>query len=65
MSSGHSQEVKNKKNYMPLFITTKSGCRGGRLREVPPIGTGKNVVFWIDGRLWEGVAYERWSHMEA
>ena len=27
--------------------------------------TGKNLVFWIDGRLWEGVAYKRWSHMEA
>ena len=26
--------------------------------------TGKNVVFQIGGRLWEVVAYERWSHME-
>ena len=26
--------------------------------------TGKNMVFWIGGRLWEVVAYERWLHME-
>ena len=23
----------------------------------------KKLVFWIGGRLWELVAYERWSHM--
>ena len=26
--------------------------------------TGEVLVFWISGRLWEVVAYERWSHME-
>ena len=26
--------------------------------------TGKILVVWIGGRLWEVVAYERWSHME-
>ena len=26
--------------------------------------TGKILVFWIGGRLWEVVAYKRWSHME-
>ena len=26
--------------------------------------TGKVLVFWIGGHLWEVVAYERWSHME-
>ena len=26
--------------------------------------TGKILVFWIGGRLWEVVAYERWSHMD-
>ena len=26
--------------------------------------TGKILVFWIGGRLWEVVADERWSHME-
>ena len=26
--------------------------------------TGKVLVFWIGGRLWEVIAYERWSHME-
>ena len=24
----------------------------------------KILVFWIGGRLWETIAYERWSHME-
>ena len=26
--------------------------------------TGKILVFWIGGHLWEVVAYERWSHMK-
>ena len=26
--------------------------------------TGKRLVFWIGGRLWEVVAYEGWLHME-
>ena len=26
--------------------------------------TGKILVFWIGGRLWDVVAYESWSHME-
>ena len=26
--------------------------------------TGKILVFWIGGCLWEVVAYERWSDME-
>ena len=26
--------------------------------------TGKILVFWIGGHLWEVVAYKRWSHME-
>ena len=26
--------------------------------------TGRILVFRIGGRLWEVVAYERWSHME-
>ena len=26
--------------------------------------TGKILVLWIGGRLWETIAYERWSHME-
>ena len=24
----------------------------------------KILVFWIGGRFWETIAYERWSHME-
>ena len=26
--------------------------------------TGKILVFWIGGNLWEVVAYKRWSQME-
>ena len=26
--------------------------------------TGKVLVFWISGRLWQVVAYERGSHIE-
>ena len=26
--------------------------------------TGKILVFWISGRLWELAAYKRWSHLE-
>ena len=26
--------------------------------------TANNLAFWIGGRLWEVVTYERWSHME-
>ena len=26
--------------------------------------TGKRLVFWTGGRLWEAVAYKRWSHVE-
>ena len=37
-----------------------SFTRGSKYRAL----TGKNLVFWIGGRLWEMVAYERWSHME-
>ena len=42
----------------------------GRLQEVFTRGfnckalTGKILVIWIGGRLWQVVAYEKWSHME-
>ena len=26
--------------------------------------TGKILVLWIDGHLWQVVDYERWSHMK-
>ena len=26
--------------------------------------TGKILVFWISGRLWEVAAYKKWSHLE-
>ena len=39
--------------------------RGGHLQEVPTKAmTGKILVFWINSRLWEVVAYKRFSHME-
>ena len=37
-----------------------SFTRGSNYRAL----TGKNLVFWIGGRLREVVAYERWSQME-
>ena len=42
----------------------------GRLQEVVVYKsnckalTGKVSVFWIGGRLWKVVAYERWLHMD-
>ena len=48
---------------------TKSAL--GRLQEVVVYRgsnckalTGKVSVFWIAGRLWKVVAYERWLHMD-
>ena len=41
--------------YRRWSFTTCSNCRAL---------TGNVLVFWIGGRLWEVVAYEKWSHME-
>ena len=41
--------------YRRWSFTTGSNCRAL---------TGNVLVFWIGGRLWEVVAYEKWSHME-
>ena len=41
--------------YRRWSFTTGSNCRAL---------TGNALVFWIGGRLWEVVAYEKWSHME-
>ena len=67
------QEVKTKENHIlsgpkTLLVAvayrrwsftrgSNSGCNCKAL-------TGKVVVFWTSGRLWELAAYERWSHME-
>ena len=37
-----------------------SSTRGSNCKAL----TGKILVYWIGGRLWEVVAYERWSLME-
>ena len=42
------------KNYND--VTSKGGSNYRAL-------TWKYLVFWMCGRLWEVVAYERWSHM--
>ena len=54
--------MKNYKNYNHLEKWPGRGRlrAGSNYRAL----TGKNLVFWIGGRLWEVVAYERWSHME-
>ena len=41
--------------YRRWSFTTGSNCRAL---------TGNVLVFWIGGRLWEVVAYAKWSHME-
>ena len=35
-------------------------CRGSNCKAL----TGKVSVFWIGGRLWKVVGYERWLHMD-
>ena len=68
MSSGRLQEVKNRRKslnfqaqkvvavaYRRWSFTRGSNCK---------VLTGKVLVFWIGGRLWEVVANERWLHME-
>ena len=68
MSSGRLQELKNNRKslnfqaqkvvavaYMRWSFTRGSNCKAL---------TGKIAVFRIGGRLWEVVAYEKWSHME-
>ena len=68
MSSGRLQEVKNSRKslnfqaqkvvavaYRRWSFTRGSNCK---------VLTGKVLVFWIGGRLWEVVANERWLHME-
>ena len=42
-------------------LDRRSLTRRGRLLEIPTL---RVLVFWIGGRLWEVVAYERWSHQE-
>ena len=37
-----------------------SSTRGSNFKAL----AGKLLVFWIGSRLWEVVAYKRWSHME-
>ena len=60
--SGRLPEVKNNRK---IQITSVESGRS-RLREVLTTDnlTGKNLVFWKNGRLGEVVAYERWSHIE-
>jgi len=41
--------------YRRWSFTRRSNCKAL---------TGKILVLWIGGRLWEVVAYEWWSHME-
>ena len=68
MSSGRLQEVKNSRKslnfqaqkvvavaYRRWSFTRGSNCK---------VLTGKVLVFWIGGRLWEVVANERWLQME-
>ena len=48
-------QLQNAVAYRSLSITRSCNCKAL---------SGKVWVFWIGGRLWEVVAYERWLHME-
>ena len=48
--------------YEKCSFTTVSNC--SQLCSVCSDLTGEILVFWIDGRLWEVVAYDRWFHVE-
>ena len=70
MSSGRLQEVTNNGKSLSFQVQKVvvvayrigmwSFTRGSKCKAL----TGKVLKFWIGGRLWEMVAYERWSHME-
>ena len=45
-------------------VTYRKGLFTGGSITVSLCMTGKVLVFWIGGHLWEVVAYERWSHMK-
>ena len=64
MSSGRLQELKNNRkslNFQAQKVVAVAYRRWSFTR-------GSNckalTVFRIDGRLWEVVAYEKWSHIE-
>ena len=56
MSSDRLQELLSRQIKKWLWLLT----RGSNYSAL----TGKNLVFWIGGLLWQVVAYERWWHME-
>ena len=72
MSSGRLQEVKN--NETSLNVQAQKEVvvayrrwlfiRGFNSYSYCKALTGKVLVFWIGGRSWDVVAYERWSHIE-
>ena len=45
---------------VPVPYRKWSFMRGSKCRAL----TGKSLLFWISGCLWEEFAYEKWSHME-
>ena len=60
-TNGKSLTVRHKKWSRSLIGGPKwSFTRGSSCKAF----TGKILLFWIGGRLWEVIAYERWSHME-
>ena len=61
------KRLKTMKNYNPVgskvVAVAHERCsftRGSNYKAL----AWKNLVFWIDNRLWELVPYDRWSHME-
>ena len=53
----------NGKQYKTIILkVVLVSCEGWLLRN--KVLNGKIWVFWIDGRIWEMVAYNRWSQMK-
>ena len=65
---GRLEEVENSGKFLNSHPKKCSRLltRGSRLLGVPTVRVwlGIYLVFWIGGQSWEGVAFDRWSHVE-
>ena len=65
---GRLEEVENSGKFLNSHPKKCSRLltRGSRLLGLPTVRfwLGNYLVFWIGGQSWEGVAFERWSHVE-
>ena len=61
-SSGRLQEVKNNWKIIKVVAVAHRRWSFSRDSNYKAL-TGKVLMVWLGRRLWEVVAYERWSHM--